>query len=298
MQDCLERSRENGNDKPYNYKMDIKTMSEEAKAIQEVAKTTGKLAEMIEKIGVFISKVVGGASNQVGGILEDWAKYYRYKNLLIISDKVEALHKKRRLAGKTVTIPARIAIPMLESASLEDNETLQNIWARLIANSMDPNFTQPLHPGYIEIIKQMSPDEAVILNAFRQIESYPILFKDHVSLQSKRFLGFFGGFEQQPTYDGLYKEYLEFCKALSLKQTNNIRSFLDNLQRLRIIEFGYDLSQQLDDNHSFFPILGESDMSDKIRLTLDRYEYLRITVFGEVFITACIKEDDTNLTVE
>jgi hypothetical protein len=281
-------------------------MSEEAKAIQEVAKTAGKFAEITEKLGSFISKVVGGPIAQIGGILEDWTKYYRYKNLLIICDKVEELHEQRRIAGKTVAIPARAAIPMLESASLEDDENLQNMWACLIANSMDPKFTQPLHPGYIEIIKQMSPDEAVILNAFRKIESYPLLFEDHISQQSKRFSGLFGfgrfsglfGFGQETTYEGIYQKYLEFCKALSLKRTDDTRSFLDNLQRLRIIEFGYDLSQQLIDNDSFFPSFGESDMSDKLRLTLDRYEYLRITAFGKGFVTACIKEDDANLPVE
>jgi hypothetical protein len=63
-------------------------MTEESKAIQEVAKTMGKFAEVANNIGGFLSKVIGGSSTQVGGILEDWTRYYRYKNLLTIRDKV------------------------------------------------------------------------------------------------------------------------------------------------------------------------------------------------------------------
>ncbi|HUA68649.1 MAG TPA: Abi-alpha family protein, partial [Candidatus Saccharimonadales bacterium] len=142
---------------------------EQAKAVQEVAKTSGKLVETTGKVGGFISKIIGGASTQVGGILEDWAKFYRYKNLLRVADKVEAIHAQRKIEGKTIPIPPRMAIPLLESASLEDDETLQKVWARLIANSTDPNFRESSHPGYVEIIKQMSPDEAIILDSFLKI---------------------------------------------------------------------------------------------------------------------------------
>ena len=65
---------------------------EQAKAIQAVAKTTEKFAEIAEKVGGFVSKVIGPASDQVGGILEDWTRFYRYKNLLSIADKVEIIH--------------------------------------------------------------------------------------------------------------------------------------------------------------------------------------------------------------
>ncbi|MGA2468981.1 MAG: DUF4393 domain-containing protein [Thermodesulfobacteriota bacterium] len=259
-------------------------MSEEAKAVQEIAKTTGKFVELFEKVGAFMSKVIGGASEQVGGILEDWTRYYRYKNLLTIRDKVDALHHRRRIEGKTIPIPLRAAIPMLEAASLEQDTTLQDVWARLIANSMDPNFSEALHPSYIEIIKQMSSDEALILNAFREIDGYPTLFTHHVEQMS----GWLAEFTAQPTYEGIYSDYLSWCKTLPLKHPDGARTFLDNLQRLQLIELGFDLSHRAEDN--FFEHLKDIGLSDRLLVTLERNEYLRMTAFGEGFVNACIGE--------
>jgi hypothetical protein len=120
---------------------------EQAKATQEIAKTTGKFVEVAEKIGGFISKVISPVSIEAGEIMGDWARSYRIKNLLSIADRFEAIHAKRRIQ-KLVPILPRIAIPMLESAALEDDEILQDVWAMLIANSTDPNFNLVLHPGY------------------------------------------------------------------------------------------------------------------------------------------------------
>ena len=250
---------------------------EQAKAVQEVAKTSGKLIDAAEKVGGFVSKVIGGASTQVGGILEDWAKYYRYKNLLAIADKVEALHAGRGLEGKTIPIPPRAAIPMLESASLEDDEVLQEVWALLIANSTDPNFKEAIHPGYTEVIKQLSSDEAMILQSFRKIESYPILFSIHVSHDPNRI-----PVSKLPPlpYQGTSKSFSEFCIKLPLKRPQDIRAFFDNLQRLQIIEQGQNPSSHLKSSVSAIGY----------RLISEWEEYIRITTFGEGLIAACVNE--------
>jgi Abortive infection alpha len=271
-------------------------MKEESKAVQEVAKTAGKCADLVDRLGGFFSKVVGGTCNQLGGILEDWTKYYRYKNLLTISDKVEALHHRRKIEGKTVALPFKIAIPLLEAASLEDDVTLQDMWAGLIANGMDPGFQQPIHPSYIEIVKQMSPDEAVILNAFRHITGYPLLFTYHSSQKTGWCLprgildfGLSKDFGPTATYEKIYLGYIEWCKQLPLKSQNDTRLFLDNLLRMQLLELGYDLLQSLHDS----PFLSQcqagapDSISDNLDLTLERDEYLKVTAYGEGFITAC-----------
>jgi len=218
---------------------------EQAKAVKEVAKTTGTVAELGEKVGGFISKVIGPACFEVGGVLADYTRYFRYKNLLSISDKVKAIHARRKLEGKEVPIPPRIAIPLLESASLEDDETLKDVWATLIANGTDPNSKTILHPGYIEIIKQMSPDEAIILNSFLKFNIYPILFSYHVpeiyQLEKDTF-GFAGWRkpnQQMALYQAFYELFLGHCRTLQLRKADDSRIYLDNMLRLRIIDVGH-----------------------------------------------------------
>jgi len=264
---------------------------EQEKAIQEVAKTVGKFAEVAEKVGGFVSKIIGTASNQAGGILEDWTRYFRYKNLLAIADKVEAIHIRRKIEGKTISIPPKVAIPMLESAALEDDETLQEVWARLIANSTDPNFIEALHPGYVEIIKQMSPDEAIILNAFLSMKSYPTLFTSHISQESGEAgpNWLFNTTKQQASYENIYVKYLEYCKELTLKSPANARVYLDNLQRLRLVELGHDfLDGRKKGLFGLFMDDANADFNQKKNTIPARDEYLRMTAFGKSFTATCI----------
>ena len=111
---------------------------EEAKAAQEIAKATGKAIEAVQGLGGFLKDVFGSSLRELGGAFYDRAVVYRYLNWLRLLEKVEHIHQMRRNAGKTVPIPLRYAIPILERVSLEDEESLQDMWAGLIANASDP----------------------------------------------------------------------------------------------------------------------------------------------------------------
>lgn len=146
-----------------NKMMGNRDMSEEAKAVQEVAKTTREGLELTQRICQFLKKVFGNATEQIGEIAHDWAKFFRYKNLLLIQDKVETIHAKRHLEGKTVPISLRTAIPLIEKASLEDDESLQDMWAGLIANATDPNKRLDVKKIYIEILSSLEPLDVEVL---------------------------------------------------------------------------------------------------------------------------------------
>ncbi len=77
-------------------------MEEEAKAVQEVAKTAGKAIDASVRVGSFLNKIFGDAFTEIWEAFYDWAKYFRYKNLLRIQDEVEAIHRKRRIGGSTI----------------------------------------------------------------------------------------------------------------------------------------------------------------------------------------------------
>lgn len=57
-----------------------------------------------------------------------------------------------------------IAVPALQYISYcMDNDELRDMYANLLANSMNKVVKNGVHPGFVEIIKQLSPDEAKIL---------------------------------------------------------------------------------------------------------------------------------------
>lgn len=131
---------------------------------KEIAKTTNKALEVAEKVGSFLSTVLGDAFKEAGASIHDWAKFYRYKNLLKINDKVGQLHKERGMQGKSVPIQPSIGIPLIEAASLAEDENLQQKWATLIANATDPNNKDKIRKSYIDILSSLDPSDAVVLD--------------------------------------------------------------------------------------------------------------------------------------
>ena len=139
-------------------------MDEELKTAQEVAKAAGKGFDLVKQIDDHFVRLFGSAETGVGGIITDWIKYYRYKNWLIIQDKVANIHKKRKLEGKIIPISSpRLAIPLLENASQESDDTLQDMWAGLIANATDPEKKLNLKRVYIRILSELEPIDAQVL---------------------------------------------------------------------------------------------------------------------------------------
>jgi hypothetical protein len=260
-------------------------MMDESQTVRAIAQASEKIADLATRAGGFISKVVGGPSSEIAGVAQDWARFYRYKNLIQIADRVDAILRHRQLEGKTTTIPLRLALPMLEAAGLEDDGTLQDIWARLIVNSIDPSFKQPLHPSFIEIVRQLSPDEAIILSRFRKVSEYPFLFSFESPYRTTES-GFSVAIEQ-PTYAELHDKYSRWCGGVPLKNRENAEIYLDNLQRVQLVEFGFDLSTERRTAMDF-PRFSAGHSEPISALT--RLEYLRMTIYGERFVGLCIRD--------
>jgi hypothetical protein len=55
--------------------------------------------------------------------------------------------------------------PLLESASLQEDDELQERWANLLANAADPRKGSPVTPAFIAILKDLSPREVKFLDA-------------------------------------------------------------------------------------------------------------------------------------
>lgn len=138
-------------------------IEETAKAAQEIAKTTGKAIEAGEKFGRFISKYIGGPLEQGIGIFEDKLKYMRWERQLRLMQRANELLTTLGISGPTRAIPAKLAIPLLQAASLEDDDYLQDMWVKLLVNAADGYSGIDLKRTYIDILERLSPFEANLL---------------------------------------------------------------------------------------------------------------------------------------
>jgi len=148
----------------------LETSAEIAKATQEVAKATAKSIEAAREAGGFIAKYVNGPLEQGMAIFEDKLKYIRWERQVDFMLKADRKLKALGLATPDRAIPPKLAIPLLEGAALEDNDDLQDRWANLLVNAAKSDSGIELRRVYIEILSQISPLEAQVLD---KIYGYP-----------------------------------------------------------------------------------------------------------------------------
>ena len=133
-----------------------------SKAIAESAKLGTTSVKFTEKMLCFISKILGNPIEEAAGIIGDKLQYIRWQRQVRMVDEVNKILISKGL-DKTRTIPPKFALPILEQASLEEDDYLQDIWCKLIANSLDPNFDSEIRYAFIEIIKNFTSLDAKIL---------------------------------------------------------------------------------------------------------------------------------------
>lgn len=137
--------------------------SETAKAVQEVAKTTAKAIDAGQRMGSFLAKYVGGPLEQAMGIWEDKLKYARWERQLRLMKKGEEVMREAGLPGPTRQIPLKLAVPLLQGASLEEDDYLQDRWVNLLVNAANKQSGIDLQRSFIDILERLTPLEARIL---------------------------------------------------------------------------------------------------------------------------------------
>ena len=143
---------------------ELKTIQETAKATQEVAKTTGKAIGAAEKLGKFISEYIHGPLEQGMGIVHDKLLYMRWERQQRLMVKAQEYQKKINLDAPTRPIPMQLAIPLLEGASLEESDEIQDRWAKLLVNAADSDSGVIVTRNYITILEHLTPYGAVVLD--------------------------------------------------------------------------------------------------------------------------------------
>lgn len=136
-----------------------KLEAEMAKAAGQIAIDTAK--DSRKAIGVLL----GDAVREFGLALGDQAKFYRFKNLVGIMDRVEAIGRQRGYSPEQMrALPFGEAVRVIEAASDEEEPEVQELWSRLIANATMPESDVSARKVYVDLLRSLSPSEATFLD--------------------------------------------------------------------------------------------------------------------------------------
>jgi hypothetical protein len=144
---------------------DQKSVEEVAKAAAEVAKFGTQAVSTTEKILGFAARIFKEPAEQASGIIGDRLRLYRWERQIAYVDKVNSLIETKNI-HETRAVSPKFALPILEGASLEEDDTLQQLWANLTVNALDPDFSLDLRMTYIEIIKTLTVLDVRMLKKF------------------------------------------------------------------------------------------------------------------------------------
>ena len=133
------------------------------KAIQDSDQFGEKSLEVAEKVGGFVATVLKDPLGELAGIVTDKLRFVRWKRLLEMGEEVNKILAARGVVN-TRAVPPKLALPIFEYASLEEDASLQRLWSRLLTNAMDPNFDSELRYGFTEMIRSITSCEARMLN--------------------------------------------------------------------------------------------------------------------------------------
>lgn len=73
-------------------------------------------------------------------------------------------------------VEPEIGIPIMEKISYTSNDDLSELYINLLANASQKDKVHLVHPGFVNKINSMAPDEAKILELFKEKNLYHILY--------------------------------------------------------------------------------------------------------------------------
>ncbi len=203
----------------------------------------------------------------------------------------------KEIPNENIVEPRKsILLNALDSAKNSlDEDSIRDMFAKLIASSMDITKQPHLHPGFIEIIKQLSPTDANLLQSLKLKHALPIAHYSTKTLDDGQV-----GLSDNFTYP-LLIDYIQ--------TTNSI----NNLMRFGLIEIPSFAVLTDENKYSSFDNkelkehvllingkLGQKAQidADKNRSTLENYDIfndidvnkgmIRLTAFGESFLNICV----------
>lgn len=267
-------------------------IEEIAKAGQEIAKTTSKGIEATEKLGGFLAKYVNEPFETITGMISDKLHYVRWERQLRLHDRAKEKIKERRLEDSFRVVPPKLALPIIENASLEENDELQDLWANLLVSALDPNFDGKLRTAFIDILKQLEIVDVHILNFvysnYKEFENDIPVYSENKAQLAK--------YKRDEAISNFYISKNLIMKELKV-EPNIYKSSVDNLIRVRCItSFIQQKEIKKIEKSRLSPAGIESIFNKRINqsenVTFDhQYDLLRLTSLGLDFIESCVNSN-------
>lgn len=197
-----------------------------------------------------------------------------------LKTKVEKIPEEKQCEPE-----AYIAVPAIQQISYcYDSKELRELYANLLASSMNTDKKNTVHPSFVDIIKQLTPDEAKILSQMPRtsVQSLPLI---DIAIKAKT------GGSHIHARNIISPYFYGLCE-----HPESMSSYIENLKRLQLIDIP---SHQFFSDVSLYNGILESDivktlqqitvLPESMEWKIDK-KVFNVTDFGVGFIQSCIAD--------
>lgn len=240
-----------------------------------VAQTAGKTYDdLAHPTAHATGQIVSFIPRTVKVWLGKWEKWILNGEYAIRETEVLLAEKLKNIPEEKIVEPEPyVAVPAIQQLSYSlDSEELRELYANLLASSMNADKKDEVHPAFVDIIKQLNPDEAKLLKYFSAQRTIPA-----VEVRS---------YSDDRSYFKIVVKLNFIIPDGILESPQNYLVYVDNLVRLQLIEIPAD-THYADD--SLYTAIEDPKIyigADNDKLKFER-KIVQISPFGKMFVKTC-----------
>lgn len=157
-----------------------------SKATEEVARTAGKAIDASSGLGSFLKQIFGAALGEYGAQWRDTAQFRRAANLMKLQRKWEQLRADHQAGPGLRELPLKFSYALIEAASLEEDDELQDLFAKLLYNATDTRSHAESRQAFVSMLQGMSGLDVRVLFALAKApDANPRIYPTRTVLTAK-----------------------------------------------------------------------------------------------------------------
>lgn len=165
-------------------------------------------------------------SNAVEMALGIFREHYpQLKQEALAEVKQLVIEEMKKIQPEDIIPPTpKIAVPILQNASITEEQELRRLYARLLSNSMNRTVKNKVYPGFVEVLNQLCVDEAKLLPYIYTKKVIPTIT---LRRESK---------DKNGEGADVIKNFSDIGEHVKCENPLNINLYFDNLIRLGLLE--------------------------------------------------------------
>lgn len=231
-----------------------------------------------------IGEIVSLLPRAIGVALTPLEKYVLNGEYSLKATKKLLEEKLKDVDPEQIKTPeAYVAVPALQAiVYTTDNETLRDLFANLLAKAMQKDTADTVHPAFVEIIKQLSPDDAYTLKCFKNSHNLPIVnICGNPPAEMEKVSGF------SNVHIVLHQNV--FIANSEIGNIGRQSTSITSLDRLGLVDISFDGSSLTTSYDEFENLeIFKNSFSNVMRKVYIEKGRACLNPFGEAFINVCL----------